>query len=307
MLPTITSNRKPGRRLLVALVIVIGLLLGFAVATLIFREEGPSNFSGAPSVQTLDLPAAGAIAAVTPASAPAAITEPASPRAALEQFLAAEVERRSDVSFALLDAATAAKVGSVAAWQSQRANRLLPETFTVGSVEADATGAAVTITALRTPAVTPLNGLVPARSDEVWRVENTNGAWRVRDGRPAEVRPVLPSDAAAVTAATTWLERAEACDVDGRVALQLPGALLGAPSLADAPCDAPDSFSAAGTAVPLAELSNSTVFVSAFGAGVGRWARAVAVDGDARFTIVLAPIGDEWRVMGVVADASPRP
>ena len=307
MLPAITTNRRPARRLLVALLVVIGLLLGFAVAALVFREEGPSNFSGAPSVQTLDLPAAGAIAAVTPAPAPAAITEPASPRAALEQFLAAEVERRSDVSFALLDAATAQRVGTVAAWQSQRANRLLPETFTVNAVAEDPSGADVTISAVRTPAVTPLNGLVPARSDEVWRVENANSTWRVRDGRPAEVRPVLPPDAAAVTTAAAWLERAEACDAEGQAALQLPGVLLGAPSLADSPCDAPDAFSAAGTSVPLAELSNSTVFVSAFGAGVGRWARAVAVGGAARFTIVLAPLGDEWRVMGVVADASPKP
>ena len=307
MPPTASTLRTPGRRVLVGLITVIGLLLGFAVAALLFRDEGPSNFSGAPSVETVDLPAGGAIASVTPTTVPAPIAEPATAPEALEQFLTAERERRGESSFALLDATTAGEFGSVAAWTSQRANRLLPETFTITSVTPTVAGADVTIAAQRTPAVTPLTGLVPARSEEVWRLDRSTGAWRVQRGRAAEVRPLLPPDAAAQVVAASWLERAAACDDEGRKALQLPGELLGSPALAAGPCDRPDSPSVGGTAVPLAEVSNSTVFVSAFGPGVGRWARAVAVDGDPRFTIVLAPLGDEWRVMGVVADASPRP
>ena len=302
-----TISRTPGRRVLIGLVVVIGLLFGFAVASLIFREEAPSNFSGAPSVDRIDLPAAGAIASVTPVLAPAAIEEPGSAESALRQFLDAEIARRSDVSFALLDDRTATRFGTVAAWQSQRANRLLPESFTVTSTTPTASGADVTIEARRTPAITPLNGLVPAQSTEIWRVDNGSGRWRVQSGQPADVRPVLPSDAAAVDVARAWLAAAEACEQPAMAASQLGGALLGSPALAAAPCDRPESFSASGDAVVLAEQSNSTVFVSAFGPGVGRWARAVAVDGDPRFTIVLAPLGDEWRVMGLVADASPRP
>lgn len=303
----VIDHRMPGRRLRIVLVVVIGLLLGFAVAALVLREERPSNFSGPASVETIDLPAAGATAAVAPVVGPAAIDEPTSARAALERFLDAEIDRRSDVSFALLDADTAREFGTVAAWQSQRANRLLPEAFTVTSTTPTASGVDVLVAATRTPGVNPLNGLVPARSDEVWRVRNADGAWRVERGRPAEVRPMLPPAAAAVGVARTWLARSGACDAEGMAALQLPGAPLGAPGLAAEPCDRVESFSAASASVPLAELSNSTVFVSAFGPGVGRWARAVVVDGEPRFTIVLAPLGDEWRVMGLVADASPRP
>lgn len=307
MLTSSTTTRPPGRRVLMGLVVVIGLVFGFAVAVLVFREESPSNFSGAPSVERIDLPAFGAIAAVTPPLAPATIDEPGSAEAALQQFLDAEITRRSEVSFALLDAATTERFGTVAAWQSQRANRLLPEEFTVTSVAPTASGADITIEARRAPAVTPLTGLVPAQSTEIWRADNGSGSWRISSGQPVDVFPVLPSDAAAVDVAARWLAAADSCDEAAMAAAQLGGALLGSPALADGPCERPESFSAATAAVVLAEQSNSTVFVSAFGPGVGRWGRAVAVTGDPRFTIVLAPLGDEWRVMGLVADASPRP
>ena len=301
------AARLPGRRIVVGLVVMIGLLVGFAVAALVFRDEAPSNFSGAPSVDRIELPAAGAIATVTPAVAPAPIDEPPSARAALEQYLTAETDRRSDVSFALVDRGTTDRVKTVAAWESERANRLLPESFTVTSVRVADGGTDVTVAAARQPAVSPLTGLVPARSAEVWRVVREDDRWRVLSGQPVDVQPVLPPDAAAVDAATAWLERAAACDDPGTQQLQLPGAVLGSPSLAEGPCEQSDSYSAAGASVALAELPNSTVFVSAYGPGVGRWGRAVAVTGERRFTIVLAPLGDEWRVMGLVPDGSPRP
>jgi hypothetical protein len=139
----------------------------------------------------------------------------------------------------------------------------------------------------------------------VWRVVNESG-WRVFRGRAVDVRPELPSDAAASSAGAAGLERSKACDTAGATALQLSATLLGSPDLRDAPCKNKGTWSA-GAAIPLSEITNPTVIVSAYGPGVGRWARAVPVTGAVRFTIVLVPLGDEWRVTGVIPEGSPRP
>lgn len=298
----------PGRRTVVALLVVIGLILGFGVAYLIFREPaGPSNFDGAPSITEFDLPAplpaASATAAATPT--PVVAAEPATPRAALEQFLNAEIARTPDTSFALLDGPSRQTNGTVAAWQASRANRLLPETFTITGEKSTAGGTDLTISATRTPAVTTVTGLVPAKSEETWRVVE-DGGWRVVGGRPTDVRPILPSDALATSAAAAWLERVASCDTDGAVPLQLSANLSGAPGLRNTPCKSKGTWTA-GKAFPVSELVNSTVFVSAYGSSVGRWARAVPAVGNGRFTIVLAPLGDEWRVMGLVPVGTSSP
>ncbi len=300
----------PGRRLIVALLVVIGLILGFGVAYLVFREPaGPSIYDGAPSVTEFDLPATKPSGQVdlssSPPSTPVVANEPASARAALVRYLDAEITKTSDVAFGLVDAKTQQSDGPVANWQNTRANRLLPEQYKVLSERSDADGVELTISASRAPAVSALIGLVPAKSEETWRVVN-DGGWRVVRGRPVEVRPLLPVDAAATTAGAAWLERAAACDDTGTASLQLTANLLGAPSIATSICKDKANWTA-GKAFPAAELPNSTVLVSAYGPGVGRWARAVPVTGPSRYTIVLAPLGDEWRVMGLIPEGSPRP
>ena len=307
--PTLRDRSAlPGRRTIVALLVVIGLILGFGVAYLAFREPtGPSNFDGAPSITEFDLPAplptAGAADATIPT--PVVVSEPATPRAALEQFLNAEIARTPDASFALLDGPTRQTNGTVAAWQSTRANRLLPEQFTVIGEKSTPVGTDLTISATRTPAVTTVTGLVPAKSEETWRVVK-DGGWRVVGGRATDVRPILPSDALATSAAAAWLEKVASCDAEGALPLQLSANLSGAPGFRDVPCKAKGTWTA-GKAFPVSELVNSTVFVSAYGSSVGRWARAVPAVGNGRFTIVLAPLGDEWRVMGLVPQGTSSP
>lgn len=305
--PTAASVSRRTRLVTPILVLVLALLVGFAVAYLVFREpQAPSAFDGPPSVTELQLPAAGAAPSASPAAAaPAVVSEPASPRDAVRRFLEAEVARRHDVSFALLDTKSRSSRGPLAAWQNDRPNRLVPETFAILRAEPTAEGVDVSISARRAPALSPITGLVPARSEETWRVVN-DGGWRVSGGRPVDVRPELPSDAAATAAGAAWLERAASCDTAGADALQLSTNLLGSPALRDGTCRSKGTWTA-GNAFAVAELPDSTVFVSAYGPGVGRWARAVPVTGTGRYTIVLAPLGDEWRVMGVVPEGSPRP
>lgn len=306
--PTLDEVALPPRRRswLIPLVIV-ALLVGFGIAYLVFREpSAPSAFSGQPSVKHFDLPAPrpplSSTASTTP---PTVVNEPASARDALQRYLDAERARDFETSFALLDPDTRTTAGPVAAWQNERPNRLLPETFTIDSEQAVDGGVDLTISATRTPAVSNATGLVPARSVETWRVVN-DGGWRVVRGRPEDVRPVLPSDALATDAGAAWLDRAASCDRNGTEALQLSTHLLGAPSLRDITCKNKGTWTA-GKAIPVSQLPDSTVFVSAYGPGVGRWARAVPVTGAGRYTIVLAPLGNEWRVMGVIPQGSPRP
>lgn len=300
----------PGGRTIVVLLVVIGLILGFGVAYLVFREPaGPSIYDGAPSITEFDLPAVKPSGQVDLSSAPPATpvvaNEPASARAALVQYLDAEITKTSDIAFGLVDAKTQQSDGPAANWQNTRANRLLPEQYKVLGERSDADGVEVTIAATRTPSVSALTGLIPARSEETWRVVN-DGGWRVVRGRPVEVRPVLASDEAATAVGADWLERAAACDKAGTASLQLSSTLLGSPVISKSTCETKATWTA-GKAFPVSELPNSTIFVSAYGPGVGRWARAVPVTGPSRYTIVLAPIGDEWRVMGLIPQGSPRP
>ncbi len=287
--------------------VIVGLVAGFGIAYFVFRApSAPSAFDGQPSVKKFDLPAAKPpLSSAASTSPPAVAVEPGSAREALGMYLDAEIARNFETSFALLDPATQTASGPVAAWLNERPNRLLPESYTIDSEQAGDDGVDLTISATRTPAVSSATGLIPGRSVETWRVVN-DGGWRVLRGRPTDVRPQLPSDASATETGAAWLDRAATCDTKGAEALQLSANLLGAPSLRDATCKNKGTWTA-GKAVSLSELPNSTVFVSAYGPAVGRWARAVPVTGAGRYTIVLAPLGTEWRVMGVIPQGSPRP
>lgn len=304
----IRSPRSWSRRPLVVVpLVLLGLALGFGAAALVFRPDpAPSVFAGAPSVTAFDLPAAPPSPnAAVATTAPAPAVEPTSARDALQRYLDAEVARRDEESFALVDPKTRESDGPVAAWRNSRPNRLLPEQFTILAEAPVAGGVELTVAATRRPSVSPQTGLVPARSEETWRVVDTGG-WRVLGGRPVDVRPALPSDAAASAAGAAWLQRTATCDEAGATALQLSENLLGSPDLRAGTCTSKGAWTA-GPAVPVSELSNPTVFVSAYGPGVGRWARAVPVTGPGRYTIVLVPLGDEWRVTGVIPEGSPRP
>ena len=303
-----TPPARPSRRRLVIISLVLfGLVVGFGAAAFAFRPgSAPSAFSGAPSVSELDFPATPSVAPSTASvPQPTVADEPISARDALQRYLEAEIAENHDVGFGLVDAETQVSDGPLAAWQNGRVNRLLPERFSILSETVVASGVDFTVSATRTPAVSPLTGLVPARSEETWRVVNAGG-WRVLRGRPIDVRPELPSDVVAAATGSAWLARAAACDESGATALQLSANLLGSPDLRDGTCKS-DSAWTAGDAIPLSHISNPTVFVAAYGSSVGRWARAVPVTGPGRYTIVLVPLGNEWRVTGVIPEGSPRP
>lgn len=312
--------RRLGGSVPVVLTGVIGLLLGIGVMFLVFRPDdgGASYFDGPASVGEIDRPAGSATASPTGEeilSSAAAVTapagpavEPASARSALQAFLDAEIDDRAADSFALLHPDTQQRYATVAAWRQSRSDRVIPQQFSIVAERQVAGGLVdLTVRANRAPSITPFRGFVPAESTERWRVERSAAGWRVRGGVPQSVEPDLPTDGLAVTAAQRWVDAASRCD-PAAVALQVERVLVGASEIANDICKAKAEWTTSRIR-PLAEVSDVTAFVAAFGPSVGRWARGVEVTspgagGTDRFTVVLGPVGPEWRVIGLTTATS---
>ena len=90
-----------------------------------------------------------------------------------------------------------------------------------------------------------------------------------------------------------WAQARQHCG-DGD---EYSGSLLGSPVLGDQLCDVRGDFVAAPPA-PLGDTL-ATEVVAAFGPDATTWARTVAVSGAAELTVVTAPLGDRWVVVGV--------
>lgn len=290
------------RRLGVALVVI---LLGAAGVTAVVTRGGASGRSVEPSVKSFDLgPAARRLP--DPPSAPVTFTEPATPTAALELFLTAESQGNSALSYALLPPAErAARFPVLASWANDAAARPRPIRFAVrtGPPSSAAGPTELVVDVERAPLIDAFSGFVAARSTEAWRVRRVNGAWKV-DPEPLRSAPVLPDDRGALPAAARWVERTTACDRAGAVALQVAKNLYGPAPLAAGPCAGRGAWKATRV-LPFSDAPEATTYVAAFGSGIEQWARLVEVrGGDRQFLAVLAPLGDQWRVLGVMSDGA---
>jgi len=79
--------------------------------------------------------------------------------------------------------------------------------------------------------------------------------------------------------------------------------LIGPEDLVNAPCRERGSWSVGGPAVTLDRAPDVQTFVEAYGPDVGTWTRLVPVRGPgAHFLAAVAPLGDDWRVIGVTSD-----
>ena len=289
---------RPDRRRLLRLVGVgvVGIAVGVG-ATLALH--GPGGGGRGASVQRLDLPAAAAPAASRPgAGAPAAAVRAGSARAAVRRFLQAGAAGDLDVAYGLLDRAGHTRYPTLARFTRAQADRAAVTAVRVGAERRAGDGRAeVTVTLAHPPAIDPFAGLVPGRTVEVWRASRQDGRWRVA-AEPVSVRAELPGDGRAPEAVTAWVQRLLGCDRQGAAALQAGAELYGPADLAGLPCRergrwtvaAPQGFDAA---------VEPEAFVAAFGPEVGSWARLVPVQGPGtRFSVVVGPLGDAWRVLG---------
>ena len=294
-----TAARPDRRRLLrVVGVGVAGIAVGVGVT---LAAAGVGGGAGrAASVQRLDLPAGAAApaAATLDGTGQAAPVRAGSARAAVRRFLQAGADGDFAVAYDLLDQAGRKRYPSLARFTRAQADRAEVTAVRVGRERrAGDDRTDVTATLSHPAAIDPFAGLVPARTVEVWRASRQDGRWRVA-ADPVSVRADLPADDRAPEAVTAWVERLLGCDRQGAAGLQAGVGLYGPADLAELPCRergrwtvaAPEGFDAA---------VEPEAYVAAFGPEVGSWARLVPVQGPrTRFSVVVGPLGDAWRVLG---------
>lgn len=287
----------------VALVVAVGAGAGLgAMALLEGGSGGPRRRPPTPSVIAFRFPTGGVVHPVAAEPETEEFAEPTSARAALEDFLGAERDGRPTLSYRLLTSGDKQDAGSAAAWTASSPERPQPLRFAVMAERPSADGAAVTVDVSRHSSLDHFGGFVSARATQVWDVVHEGRTWRVR-GEPLSEDPVLPPLAGAADVAVRWVRASAACDGTARVALEGVPNLTGPEDLLAAPCAERGSWTVAGQPAALDRAPDSQAFVEAYGPDVGTWLRLVAVRGPrTHFFVALAPLGGDWRVIGVTSD-----
>lgn len=303
MAVSVSSGQEPNvvrRAGLRVLVITAGLAAGLGATWLVTRSSPPTS-DPAPSIDRFSFTTVAPAAANAP---DAPVTEPTpapdDPAGALAALLRSEQEGRAEEAWFLLDAQGRARYPTPAAWGRARSGRPAPVTFEIGGTQPGPDGA-VDVTAMVTwdPSLDPFAGLVTTRGDVVWRAHREGDAWRLA-AEPESTRLHLPSDDGAAAAVRDWVAAVRECDAARARTLQAIEILVGPADLASAPCRLRGDWTI-GDPSGLAASSDTAALQAAFGADVTTWARVVPVRSASgtSFFAALAPVGDDWRVMGV--------
>lgn len=213
-----------------------------------------------------------------------------SPEAAVDGFLRAEAAGDFEASFGFLSATTRSEFASPAGWIASHADLVPPVVeFLVEEVDDDEV---VTLVRFE-PSLDQIQGLVAERARVTWETSDDGGSWGV-DLASSTFEPLYPSDDAAPEAVRAWAEGHQDCGTPRT----WDGNLQGSPALAKRLC-AQEGTVEVGPALPLAPV-DAGPFLAAFGPDVGEWARVVAVTAPVELRAVVAPIGQEWLVIGVL-------
>lgn len=304
-----TSGATRAKRLIRdSAVVVTALALGFGVSALVNTvrdrggrsqtSEGRSSLgakSGRNTAAGYQPTATGADASPrfpSPDNTPAPAL--ATPQAAVAAFLGLEAQQDFAASFGYLAAPDRTQQRTRAEWIASH-EHLPPVTgYSIRSV--DGTKALVDLR-LRA-GLDFVRGLTPARATATFATAAEDGGFRVAYASSI-VTPEYPSDESAPDAVRQWVDARRACQHPP----ELAGGLLGATYLVDGLCRASGTVSVGGVAV-LPDSPAVEPFLAAFGPDVGRWARVVPVSSPVRLSVVTAPVGESWLVIGVLA-ASP--
>ncbi len=271
-----------------------------ALAALVVACSGRAADAATASRSGLDavVPAAPATAPdFTPnVTAPATESAPATdPVDAVRRYVDAEMNGDFDEAYSLLSSASQERGGSATDWRADASERPTIVGYEVdpAPAAADSSSAAlVTGTLDLAPRLDEVAGYVPAHASVEWHVVREDDGWRV-ELADTSVRPILPDEDGASATAAEWAAARQRCRPDHEYA----GSLLGSPVLGDRLCGL-DGDVLAGPPEPLGDVLTAQV-VAAFGPDATTWARSVALSGAAQLTVVTAPYGDEWVVVGV--------
>lgn len=287
-----------GRLLLVALASVA---LGVGLATGIGALRGDDTSAPATTGAAGDAPT-GNSTDVPELTGNAEPGRPASsPEAAVTAFLDAELAGDFEESYLLLSAADRDEFRSPAGWVANHADVLPPlAEYTVAEVTGDGSGGGTVVTELRLdPRLDTVTGLVPERARATWVTVAEDGGWTVALAE-SSLEPHHPPDAEAPAAVQAWAESHQACAPDGEHTL-----VLGLPALATQLCGA-DGTVSVGEVAPFTEGFDTNSFLAAYGEPVLEWARVVPVTGPVPLKAVVAPVGRDWLVIGVLDEGVAR-
>ncbi len=280
-------------------ILLAGVGLGVGASRLTGRAERPTldtATNGATSAGDPD-----ALAELPQLGAPILPDQATSPELAVSGFLTAEANGDFAGSYAFLATADHETFPDPAFWVQSHGNFPVVTGFRVEDVASEGGTAQVsTLTGYR-PGLDEILGLVTARARSTWSTVQENGVWRVVFSTSTDER-LYPGDAAAAAAvARQWAERRIACQPSG----ELEASLKGSPFLARDLCQADGELQLGGPS-QLSQLDDTTPFISAYGPEVMRWARTVPILSPQPMQVVLAPVGADWKVMGVVRQLTKR-
>lgn len=287
-------------------VLVIGAAAALAVGgtALALRPTGRSAAAQPPSVTALHLPGSPGNAAFSAlgTSPPLPAAAATAPKAAVSAYLTARRQGNDRGSYTLLPAASHIRYPSLAQWSFALRDSPRPTSFTLtGRAVATTGGVAVTADLHQVPRLDPIAGFVPAHLSATYLAIKSTGGWQVQPD-PIDGSAILPADRGAAEAAAAWLAARTKCDDRASRAVQASDRLLGAPDLAAAPCKVRGAWRS-GAVERLEEGPAARPFTAAYGSGVGSWGRLVPmISPHGRFYAALAPLGERWRVFGLLAD-----
>lgn len=290
-----SPRRAGGRRGRDLLIVGLGLAAGIGAS--LFADDARDLFRRDVEVDAVAAEIAAAVEprgfdemATGPLDESVSATPATTAEDAVETFLLAEVAGDHARSYALLTSSARARYGSVAAWGAAHSGFFPIRDFEV--LGSQSPGEVIARMQYR-PSLDEVVGLVPARANASWRARQEGGGWLV-DHDATELAPSYPADDDAGPAALRWATARQAC----RNAKEYGAGLVGRAPLAETLCGSEGPLRT-GRVRPL-DSADTGPFVSAFGAPAVSWARTVRITGAADLVAVLAPIGDQWLVVGVV-------
>ncbi len=273
-------------------VAVIGIVVGIGLATVAPRwaERGPVVDELA---RLAESPPATSFPDQPEAVLPKA--EPDSPQAAVEGFLKAEIEGDLARSYRFLSATDRADLATPADWTAVHADTLAPiVSFELTGAEETGSEASIWSVVHFQAGIDPVLGLTPGIAEVEWSLVDEDGAWLISLGE-SRITPRYPSDQEAAGAAESWAVARQQCPIDSE---EMPD-LVGPLGLEDDLCGRNEPVRVSGVSL-LEDPVEAAPFVDAYGPEVVDWARVVAILAPVEMTAVLAPIGEEWVVIGVL-------
>jgi hypothetical protein len=218
-----------------------------------------------------------------------------SAQAALQALLTAEQHNQHDASYPLVVHGSSESFPTAAKWADAR--RDLPN-ITGFQVEKAADDASEVVAVVdHEPKLDPFVGDVPAHERQVWKAQRAGDGWLL-DQEP-EVDPQYPADQGAVDAAHAWFTTVQRCDQKAATALEGVKTLFNSLSSDVHVCGATGAPTIDDKVMPLPDGPISADIVAEYDTGALGWARVVNVSAPVQVSIVLAPIGDAWKVIGL--------